>query len=177
MFFDNKTDIIVECVPPLGIYFVSEVMLPMPIRCRKRRGLALLIIVLVGFLMLSILSAVVINLTSATLRFESWQRERMSARRLDGIARSAANAAAEAILVSADCFGTPLQLAGGVSSNKIIVVDDSDTGIKAAVKLAVQGNPASKLKVTATANEGSASAVVIADVFLTTPPKIVWSAR
>lgn len=144
---------------------------------RKRRGLALLIIVLVGFIMLSILSAVVINLTSATLRLESWQRERLAVRRLDAIARSAANAAAEAILVSADCFGSASQLENGVSSNKITVVDDSGTGIKAEVKLSVQGSPSSKLKVTAAAGEGSFSATVVADVFLTTPPKIVWSSR
>ena len=139
--------------------------------CKKRRGLALLIIVLVGFMVLSILSAVVINLTSASLRLESWQRERLSVRRLDVIARSAANAAAEAILVSA------AQLASGVSSNKITVVDDSGTGITAAVKLSVQGSPSSKLKVTAAASEGSSSATVAAVVFLTTPPKIVWSSR
>lgn len=144
---------------------------------RKRRGLALLIIVLVGFIMLSILSAVVINLTSATLRLESWQRERLAVRRLDAIARSAANAAAEAILVSADCFGSASQLENGVSSNKITVVDDSGTGIKAEVKLSVQGSPSSKLKVTAAAGEGSFSATVVADVFLTTPPKIAWSSR
>ena len=143
--------------------------------CKKRRGLALLIIVLVGFMVLSILSAVVINLTSASLRLESWQRERLSVRRLDVIARSAANAAAEAILVSADCFGSAAQLASGVSSNKITVVDDSGTGITAAVKLSVQGSPSSQLKVTAAASEGSSSATVAAVVFLTTPPKIVWS--
>ena len=128
-------------------------------------------------MVLSILSAVVINLTSATLRLESWQRERLAVRRLDAIARSAANAAAEAILVSADCFGSASQLENGVSSNKITVVDDSGTGIKAEVKLSVQGSPSSKLKVTAAAGEGSFSATVVADVFLTTPPKIVWSSR
>lgn len=139
----------------------------------KNRGATLIFIVLVGFIMLSILSALIISIAARTIKLETWQKEYAVKYRLEHLARSAADATVEAIIATSADFGTTSELISGVSSDKTTVIEDSDSGITNQVQLLIMGNPASKLTVTATAYEGDKHAAVKADILMSTAPKTV----
>ena len=67
------------------------------VRFSRRRGVALLAIVLVGFVVLSIVAAVAMNIAGQSTRIEAQQTQNIQKRRLDALARSAAIAVAEEI--------------------------------------------------------------------------------
>ncbi|MEG1911411.1 MAG: hypothetical protein RRY12_12835 [Cloacibacillus sp.] len=120
----------------------------------RRRGFALLGIVLIGFIVLSIVSAVAMNIAWQTVRVEAWQTQNIQRRRLDAVARSAANAVAETI--SADKgltrFGSAESLKAGVTSLATQIFNDPE---KTWLTLGVSGTSSSDYAITAVASPDS----------------------
>lgn len=103
------------------------------IRLSKRPGTALLGIVLVGLIVLAIVSAVAINIGWNASHMEAWQTKNIERRRLDALARSAANMVAETISkdTTLDQFGTAGNVEDGVSSDITkIVTEPANTYLK-----------------------------------------------
>lgn len=148
-------------------------MLTKDIQRKKHSGAALLFIVLVGFIALSLLCALIINITGSTLKLETWQKEHVVKYRLEHLARSTAAAAVEAVIATSADFGTASELINGVSSDKTTVIEDSDTGVTDQVVLEIIGSSKSKISVTATAYEGDTHSAVRADILMTADPKTV----
>ena len=125
--------------------------------CRsKRSGAALLAIVLVGLIVLSIVSAVAINISWHTVRQEAWATQGMDNRRLDMLARSAANAVAEDVRSNDLPEGAKNSESGISSSTDIIVTDPKATYLT--IKLV--GTTSLDFTVTSTASDDRAKAVV-----------------
>lgn len=117
----------------------------------KRPGAALLGIVLVGLIVLSIVSAVAISIGWNASRMEAWQTQNIERRRLDALARSAANMVAEAISsdTNLDKFGTAGTVEDGVTSDVTkIVTEPSDTFLK----ITLRGTSRNDYKVTSVAS-------------------------
>ena len=94
----------------------------------KRRGAALFITILIGSLLLLIISAVAVRAVLNTSNIEAWQTQGIKARRLDALARSAANMTAEVINSDGklDGFGSPENVKAGVSSDPTLIITDPE---------------------------------------------------
>lgn len=138
----------------------------------RHSGAALLAIVLVSFVVLSLVSAVVMNIAWQALRVEAWQTGHIETKRLDYIARSAANAAAEALSSDAACFG-PLTQVGITSVTKEII----DGDFKADLDITIKGNT-SKAEITSKVSIDSGKKVTVKAVIdmAVSPKTITWSA-
>ncbi len=138
---------------------------------KKRSGAALIATVLVGFLVLSLLSAVVISITRKTLRVEAWQTEQIEMIRLDYLARTAAKAVTNKLTVDPDVFGV-LNRNGFVSQPKTI----TDGAFSATVEITIKGDDQRANVVAKASSEKGGSAVVRTTIDLTTTPKsVTWS--
>ena len=122
------------------------------VRFSRRRGVALLAIVLVGFVVLSIVAAVAMNIAGQSTRIEAQQTQNIQKRRLDALARSAAVAVAEAI--SADQTLRNFQDAANVdvtSDKQLIFSDPKNTYLT----LSLKGASSIDYTITATATASS----------------------
>ncbi len=90
---------------------------------------------LVGFLVLSLVSAVVISIAWNTLRVEAWQTEQIEKIRLDYLARTAAKAVTDELTADPDNFGI-LNRNGIVSQPKVI----TDGTFSATVEITIKGD-------------------------------------
>ena len=126
----------------------------------KRPGAALLAIVLVGLIVLSIVSAVAINISWHTVRQEAWATQGMDNRRLDMLARSAANAVAEDVRSNDLPTGANVNNSeNGISSVPTpIFSNDEKTDTYLTVKLV--GTNSLDFTITSTASDDRAKAVV-----------------
>ena len=139
---------------------------------KKRSGAALIAIVLVGFIVLSLLSAVVISITWQTLRVEAWQIEQIEKIRLDYLARTAAKAVTDELTADPDAFGV-LNRNGIISDPKVI----TDGDFSANVEITIKGDDQRASVVAKTSSAKGGSAVVRTTIDLTTTPKsVTWSA-
>ena len=137
----------------------------------KRPGAALIAIVLVGFLVLSLVSAVVISIAWNTLRVEAWQTEQIEKIRLDYLARTAAKAVTDELTADPDNFGI-LNRNGIVSQPKVI----TDGTFSATVEVTIKGDDQRASVVAKASSAKGGSAVVRTTIDLTTDPKTVtWS--
>lgn len=129
----------------------------------RHRGAALLMIVLVGFIVLSIISGVAINVAWRTLRAEARQTQEIEAIRADALARSAANTVIEtANSTSADFFGSMSNSVSYESERQTIFTVPDETTLK--IKL---NGTAGDYNVTAIVSaDTKASAELCADVLL-----------
>ncbi len=138
----------------------------------KRPGAALIAIVLVGFLVLSLVSAVVISIAWNTLRVEAWQTEQIEKIRLDYLARTAAKAVTDELRADPDNFGI-LNRNGIVSQPKVI----TDGTFSATVEVTIKGDDQRANVVAKASSAKGGSALVRTTIDLTTTPKTVtWSA-
>lgn len=153
---------------------------------KKHKGASLLMIVLIGFLTLSTLSAVAINIASQVVRNEIWQTKGSATNRLNHLARSSANAAVEAIIKYSEenpeenslYFGSATEIAAGVSSERVTLINDTETGISNDIQIKVQGSRAHTVSITSTAYEGERRVGVIAKIDMVVNPKTVsWSIK
>lgn len=105
----------------------------------RHRGAALLIIVLIGFILLFIISGIAISIAWETMRVEGWQTQNIERRRLDYIARTAANLVVEEI--SSDkgvtSFDNSLKISDGISADKKLIFDDPQ---KTYLTLSIKGS-------------------------------------
>ncbi|HAJ94152.1 MAG TPA: hypothetical protein DCM41_04585 [Synergistaceae bacterium] len=139
---------------------------------KKRPGAALLAIVLVGFLVLSLVSAVVVTIAWNTLRVEAWQTEQIEKTRLDYLARTAAQAVTEELIADPEAFGI-LNRNGLVSQPKVI----TDGAFSATVEITIKGDDQRANVVAKASSVKGGSALVRTTINLTTTPKTVtWSA-
>ncbi len=120
----------------------------------RRRGFALLGIVLIGFIVLSIVSAVAMNIAWQTVRVEAWQTENIQRRRLEAVARSAVNAVAETISEDNGLtrFGSAESVNTGVTSIATPIFLDPE---KTWLTLGVSGTGSSDYTITAVASPDS----------------------
>ena len=139
---------------------------------KKRSGAALIATVLIGFIVLSLLSATVISITWKTLRVESWQTEQIEKIRLDYLARTAAKAVTDELTADPDNFGI-LNRNGIVSQPKVI----TDGTFSATVEITIKGDDQRANVVAKASSAKGGSALVRTTIDLTTTPKTVtWSA-
>lgn len=135
-------------------------------------------IVLSGFLILSTLSAITINIASQIVRNEIWRGKGTTATRLTHLARATACTVAETIILEPDYFGDAETIENGVFSEKTTIINDPETGIINAVEVKIQGILANVIFVTATAYEQDKQSGVIAQIDMTATPKTVkWSIK
>ena len=138
----------------------------------KRPGAALIAIVLVGFLVLSLVSAVVISIAWNTLRVEARQSEQIEKIRLDYLARTAAKAVTDELTADPDNFGI-LNRNEIVSQPKVI----TDGTFSATVEVTIKGDDQRANVVAKASSAKGGSALVRTTIDLTTTPKTVtWSA-
>ena len=141
---------------------------------KSRPGAALIAIVLVGLIVLSLISVVVISIARNNVRVGTWQTEQIEKTRLDYLARTAANAVAQKLIVNPDFFGE-LNRKGIESVTKEIT--DGATSI-ASIDITIKGDEdrASVIAV-ATSIEKGKSVTIRATINLTASPKTIkWSA-
>lgn len=145
---------------------------------KKYDGAALLLVVLSSFLIFSTLTAVTINIASQMVRNEAWQSRNAVHNRLMIFARSAAIAATQALVEDSEFFGDAVAIASGVSSEKVTIIDDSETGVSNELEMKIQGMLSHIVFVAATAYEGDKKATVTARIDMTsTPKKIRWNVK
>ncbi|NLX74354.1 MAG: hypothetical protein GXZ13_00650 [Synergistaceae bacterium] len=144
----------------------------------KHRGASLLMIVLSGFLILSMLSAIAINVASQITHNEIWRGKGTMTSRLTHIARSTASTVAEAIILEPEYFGDAAAIENGVFSEKTTVIDDPETGILNEVEVKIQGVLSIVVFVTVTAYEQDKYRGVTARIDMKATPKTVrWSIK
>ena len=105
----------------------------------RHRGAALLIIVLIGFILLFIISGIAVSIAWKTMRVEGWQTQNIERRRLDYIARTAANLVVEEISndKGVTSFDNTLNISNGISADKKLIFDDSQ---KVYLTLSIKGS-------------------------------------
>lgn len=136
----------------------------------KRPGAALIAIVLVGFLVLSLVSAVVISIAWNTLRVEAWQTEQIEKIRLDYLARTAAKAVTDELTADPDNFGI-LNRNGIVSQPKVI----TDGTFSATVEVTIKGDD-QRANVVAKASSAKGGSSVVRTTINLTTKTVTWSA-
>jgi len=114
----------------------------------RSRGVALLVLVLVAFVLLSVLAAVIFSVSMQTYKIESWQADHNNRMRLSYLARSSANAVIEGIsddvaslgaselhpidkkasvkLIDADAVSLDIEITGDASPYVIVKTEASD---------------------------------------------------
>lgn len=105
----------------------------------RHRGAALLIIVLIGFILLFIISGIAVSIAWKTMRVEGWQTQNIERRRLDYIARTAANLVVEEISndKGVTSFDNSLKISDGISADKKLIFDDPQ---KTYLTLSIKGS-------------------------------------
>ena len=105
----------------------------------RHRGAALLIIVLIGFILRFIISGIAVSIAWKTMRVEGWQTQNIERRRLDYIARTAANLVVEEISndKGVTSFDNTLNISNGISADKKLIFDDSQ---KVYLTLSIKGS-------------------------------------
>ena len=141
----------------------------------RSRGVALLALVLVCFVVLSIFSVVAFSISTRTLGVERWQREHYERSRLTYIARSAVNAAAEEIARyqqenggAFDCFSSD-----PFNAKSVGTVGISDFGFTANLQLTVSGDIEPYLYIEGVSSNAKAGSVVVSALYDTEKKKIV----
>lgn len=141
---------------------------------KRRPGAALIAIVLVGLIVLSLISVVVISIARNNVRVGTWQTEQIEKTRLDYLARTAANAVAKELISNNPNFFGPLNIKGIVSQTKEI--KDGATSI-ASIDITIKGDAQRASVIAIASSKKGKSATVRATVNLTANPKtITWSA-
>ena len=139
---------------------------------KKRPGAALLAIVLIGFLVLSLISSVVVTIARNTLRVGAWQTEQIEKTRLDYLARTTAQAVMEQLTADPEAFGI-LNRTGIVSETKQI----TDGNFSASIDITIKGDDQRASVVAKASSEKGGSAIVRTTINLTvTPRTFTWSA-
>lgn len=126
----------------------------------KNRGAALLIIVLIGFLVLSIVSGVAITIAWQTSRVEAWQTQNMQKRRMDFLARSTADMIIETISLDKDAasFDSIDNLNTGITSYNVLTLDNAET---TAITAALRRNSEKNYTITVTASPDQGQQVTL----------------
>lgn len=139
---------------------------------KSRPGAALIAIVLVGLIVLSLISAVVISIARNNVRVGTWQTEQIEQTRLDYLARTAAKAVTERLITNPEIFGI-LNRNDIVSETKKI----TDGTIKTDLDITIRGDDQRAVVIAKATSEKGKSAMVRATINLTVPSKTVtWSA-
>lgn len=140
---------------------------------KRHPGAALIAIVLVGLIVLSLISVVVISIARNNIRVGTWQAEQIERTRLDYLARTAANAVAQKLIVNSSVFGELNRK--GIESVTQEIKDGATSIADIAITITGDGQRASVIA-TASSEKGR-SETVRATINLTANPKtITWSA-
>ena len=137
---------------------------------KRRPGAALIAIVLVGLIVLSLISVVVISIARNNVRVGTWQTEQIEKTRLDYLARTAAKAVAKELIVNPDVFGE-LDITGIESVTKEI----SNGNFKANIDIAIKGDE-DRASVIAKATSQNGKSVTIRATIDLDKNTITWSA-
>ena len=137
---------------------------------KRRPGAALIAIVLVGLIVLSLISVVIISIARNNVRVGTWQTEQIEKTRLDYLARTAAKAVAKELIVNPDVFGE-LDITGIESVTKEI----SNGNFKANIDIAIKGDE-DRASVIAKATSQNGKSVTIRATIDLDKNTITWSA-
>ena len=134
----------------------------------KRKGLALLGLVLVAFIILSIFSFVLFSISIRTLNVDIWQSKHYETLRLSYLSRSTANAVVEAISDDLASLGSfPINKHGTTS-----ITSTTPTS----VDIVISGDVAPHLTIKAKSINNSAQAVTVTVKYNTSTKKVLqWS--
>lgn len=136
----------------------------------RHRGVALLAIVLVGFVMLSIVSAIAINIAWRTSHVEGWQKAHVEKRQLNYMAISTAAAVIDA--VSNDAHFSSVT-SGEVTETQTINQDGLSVSLNITIKTTQNG---SRSTVTVNAVSGDVTTRALATLNKTTGA-VTWETR
>ena len=136
---------------------------------KRRPGAALIAIVLVGLIVLSLISVVVISIARNNVRVGTWQTEQIEKTRLDYLARTAAKAVAKELIVNPDVFGE-LDITGIESVTKEI----SNGNFKASMDITIKGDE-DRASVIAKASSKNGKSVTIRATINLDTNTITWS--
>ena len=131
---------------------------------KKNKGMALLSLVFLAFIVLSVFSLVVFSISIRTLNVEIWQSKHYETLRLSYLARSTANAVVEAIR-SGD-LGSPVSFPINKQGTKYI---DGTT----AIDIVISGDVAPHLTVKAKAANDNAQSVTVTVKYNTATKKVL----
>lgn len=145
---------------------------------KKRRGLALIGLVFVSFLVLSVFALVAFTISTRTLNIEIWQAKNYERIRLSYLARSAVNAAAEELIEyqkdndgDFDYFSTNPFIDTNTGT-----IELNDADFSATLELTVSGDVDPFLYIIGKAENDGDQTVVITALYDTEKEKIVeWS--
>ena len=146
---------------------------------RRRRGVAVLGMVLAVFVVLSIFALVAFNISLRTLNVEAWQTQHYEKTRLLYLARSGVNAVAEQLMqyqkgnvnASFDCFSSdPFndKNTGSITIN--------DSGFDVDMEITVSGDFEPYLSLIGKVTNSDSKSVIVSALYDTNAKKIVdWS--
>jgi len=141
----------------------------------KRKGIALIGIVLVMFLLFSILSLVAFNAGIHTVLIEKWQTDHFENNRLTYLARSAVNAAAEQLIQyqkdNAKAFNYFSDHPFDDRNTGSVVINDA--GFSATLELTVSGDSVPYLYIIGKATGADSKSSVVSATYDTEKEKIV----
>ncbi len=139
---------------------------------KRRPGAALIAIVLVGLIVLSLISVVVISIARNNVRVGTWQTEQIEKTRLDYLARTAAQAVTEKLIADPETFGM-LNRTGIISDTKQII----DGNFSASIEITIKGDDQRATVVAKTSSDKGGSAIIRTTINLTVSPRtFTWSA-
>lgn len=141
----------------------------------RSRGIALLVLVLICFVVLSIFSVVAFSISTRTLGVERWQREHYERARLAYVARSAVNAAAEEIAKYQQENGGAFDyfVSDPFNAKSVGTVGIDDAGFTATLQLTVSGDIEPYLYIEGRSSNVKAGSVAVSALYDTEKKKIV----
>lgn len=145
---------------------------------KKRKGLALIGLVFVSFLVLSVFALVAFTISTRTLNIEIWQAKNYERIRLSYLARSAVNAAAEELIkYQKDNTGNFNYFSSDpFNDTKTGTLTFSDADFSATLELTVSGDVDPFLYIIGKAENDDDQIVVVTGLYDTEKEKIVeWS--
>lgn len=116
-------------------------------------------IVLVGLIVLAIVSAVAISIGWRTVHMEAWQTQNLERRRLDAVARSAANILAETI--SDDAGAGLTSFGASVTDGTTPVVTTINAPLKTYLAMSLEGTDKNNYTITSVASADSGQIVTV----------------
>ena len=131
-------------------------MTKIPFLSHRSRGVALLVLVLVAFVLLSVLAAVVFGVAMQTSKIENWQADHNDRLRLSYLARSSANTVIEAI--SDDLASLGASEAHPIDKKTSIKLTEADA---VSLDIEITGDASPYLLVKTKASDGKAEPVTV----------------
>ena len=139
---------------------------------KRRPGAALIAIVLVGLVVLSLISAVVISIARNNVRVGTWQTEQIERTRLDYLARTTASAVTQELVSDPEAFG--ILNRNGIAS---VTKEITDGSFKAYIAITIEGDDQRASVIAKATSENGNSATVRTTLNLTVSPRtFTWSA-